>query len=345
MRKEKKDEKKKYFFYKKTGILFGVIIFIILASLIYLASKVIVDYYHNDESTIELFGKKIYLVDDDIDELNIKKDSLIIGDKDRKSSIQIFGIDKHEAEIIDNAHDYRNFDNYECDANSFVRILGSQIELLSKFYWVIFVIFVIYNIVYFILYKESIKDVFLILRRIQILALLILIFIILSNIGYIKNYSHSMTVNIKENQNGDYFDIDNVFIVTDDDLTWGQETSLNIFDNKFYGTNKIAPGVYGAYKFDVRNLSDYRIRYSINFSEDNDYKINLMYRLSKNGEYLNENYQDVTNLENVIINSNDIDEYVLEWKWVDNYNDTEIGENAENVIYILNIEINASYDV
>lgn len=141
---------------------------------------------------------------------------------------------------------------------------------------------------------------------------------------------------------GETIDTNIVFIVKDNKKTWNQSNEIDMFNNKFFRTNKMAPGVYGSYSFDVKNDSTFDLVYNMSFEEINSSGINLKYKIIKNGQYLNDEYEDISNLSNIDLAVSKTDTYVIEWKWIDNYNDTEIGENAENVKYILNIKIIAT---
>lgn len=132
------------------------------------------------------------------------------------------------------------------------------------------------------------------------------------------------------------------FEVTEKEKTWNQLQELSIFNNKYFnGQNKIAPGVSGSYEFKVHNKSKYNMRYKVKFSENNNYNINLQYKIKRNGQYLNTEYARIQNLnfDSISLNSYGTDVYTIEWKWIDSSNDTEIGNNAENVVYNLMINV------
>ena len=132
------------------------------------------------------------------------------------------------------------------------------------------------------------------------------------------------------------------FEVTEKEKTWDQLQELSIFNNKYFnGQNKIAPGVSGSYEFKVHNKSKYNMRYKVKFSENNNYNINLQYKIKRNGQYLNTEYARIQNLnfDSISLNSYGTDVYTIEWEWIDSSNDTEIGNNAENVVYNLMINV------
>lgn len=162
-----------------------------------------------------------------------------------------------------------------------------------------------------------------------------------NNIDYneITNTSNNLSNN---KSNGNINDDGIEFDVTENDRSWKQLQYLKIFNNNYFnGQNKIAPGLSGSYNFKVKNMSSKRMKYVINFYESNDYNINLKYKLKKNGEYIVSDYVSANNLssskQSLGISESDI--YTIEWKWVDSDNDTEIGENAENVKYNLAIKV------
>ena len=136
-------------------------------------------------------------------------------------------------------------------------------------------------------------------------------------------------------------------IITEKDKSWTELEHLSIFNNEFFkGENKIAPGVYGSYEFKVDNQSKSSIVYNIKMSENNSYKINLKYRVRKNGQYLNDEYVSADNLQILKqqLESYGKDTYIIDLKWFDSDNDTEIGKNAENVKYNLFIKIDGEME-
>lgn len=159
--------------------------------------------------------------------------------------------------------------------------------------------------------------------------------------GNFSTTSGGSSTNSNENT-GKVIDTDIEFIVTDSSKSWSQMENLNIFRNDyFYNENKIFPGMIGKYEFNVENKSKYNFKYKISFEEQNNYGINLKYKLIKNGQYLNNEYKSANELnhEECWLSSSSKDVYILEWKWVDNDNDTQIGENANNVNYNLKISV------
>ena len=75
--------------------------------------------------------------------------------------------------------------------------------------------------------------------------------------------------------------------------------------------------------------------------------MNIRYKLKKGDTYLIDHYvaYNELNLEDVVLNSKDSDDYYLEWKWVgdNDENDTSIGHTASStdVEYSLKITVEA----
>lgn len=135
--------------------------------------------------------------------------------------------------------------------------------------------------------------------------------------------------------------IDDIYVIMSENKTWGITETINVFNNKYYKESKIAPGVEGDYVFTVNNGLDHSVAYKMSLEEINNMDINMKYKIKLNGEYIVSEWTDISdiNLDAVQIERGTKDDYVLEWKWVDAENDTEIGISAENAIYIININI------
>ena len=69
--------------------------------------------------------------------------------------------------------------------------------------------------------------------------------------------------------------------VKDNNITWNESSSLKIFD-----VDEIKPGDSGSYEFSVKNNSDGNIVYNVNFTEKNQYTVNMLYKLKMNGNYV-----------------------------------------------------------
>ena len=118
----------------------------------------------------------------------------------------------------------------------------------------------------------------------------------------------------------------------------------NIFSNKYFNKkNLVAPGVSGIYKFKIINNRDSDIVYNINTIEDNEYNINLEYRLKCDNKYVISNWVSAEKLvsNDILLQSNKSHLYILEWRWPYESNrddiDTKIGEKG--ALYKLKITL------
>ena len=147
----------------------------------------------------------------------------------------------------------------------------------------------------------------------------------------------STTITIETTGSFDVYDKDHT------PLTWNGSNDLNIFTKSAYAMEgKIAPESSNVYQFMIRNTTDYKLKYKINFIETNSYHINMKYKLKKNDTYLVDHYVSANelNIDNMIININENDTYYLEWKWISSDNDNSIGANPE-AKYGIRIEVEA----
>lgn len=127
-------------------------------------------------------------------------------------------------------------------------------------------------------------------------------------------------------------------IVKDNTTTWEQNTNINIFN-----VDAVAPGDSGSYEFAVNNNTGGNVVYSIDFNEDNQYNVNLLYKLKMNGNYISgdENTwvnSSKLNLKNKILDAEYMDSFYLEWKWVDTDHDTIAG-TTPGAKYTLNVNV------
>lgn len=136
------------------------------------------------------------------------------------------------------------------------------------------------------------------------------------------------------------------FKVLQGETQWSELKELDIFKNSYFNDKSIiAPGVQGKYNFTVENESDSKFIYNIKFTEENPYKVNMVYKVKVNGNYVlgnNENWVKHSDLSrsNLLLNEKTKDLYTIEWKWEDNYNDTQIGE-TEGAYYKMHIKVDA----
>ena len=133
--------------------------------------------------------------------------------------------------------------------------------------------------------------------------------------------------------------------VSDKNLIWQSTNRLRIFENPLYDNDEvIAPLSSNSYVFYINNKTKYSINYKLTFNEINEHMINMKYRLKKNDKYLvgsSSNWvsYDMLNIQITNLNSKEKDKYILDWKWFDGNNDSEIG--AVDSRYTLNVLINA----
>lgn len=121
---------------------------------------------------------------------------------------------------------------------------------------------------------------------------------------------------------------------------------LDIFKNSYFKDESIiAPGVQGSYNFTVENESDTNFIYNVTFTEENPYQINMVFKVKVNGEYVLGNEKNWVkhgdlSRSNLLLNAKSNDLYTIEWKWQDNYNDTQIGE-TDGAYYKMYINVDA----
>lgn len=147
------------------------------------------------------------------------------------------------------------------------------------------------------------------------------------------------------NPGGNIVDNKDRFKILQGTESWKDLKSLNIFNNCYFNDNSIiAPGISGEYNFTVENYKDTKMKYNLNFIEQNIYNINMVYKLKLNGSYIAGNEREFVkcnelNKENLLINANTNDVFTIEWKWLDNKNDTQIGK-IEGANYRMQITLN-----
>lgn len=144
-------------------------------------------------------------------------------------------------------------------------------------------------------------------------------------------------------------DEDGVVYVDDKNGWYVYQKNLKIFENAaFEYTSKIAPGVSNSYDFKVHNETKNTVRYNIEFDEDSEYDINMLYRLKREGNYVvgsDTQWVRADQLASAMKNlaSDGVDKYTLDWKWPYESGrdalDTEIGENMTSE-YSLGIKVN-----
>lgn len=165
------------------------------------------------------------------------------------------------------------------------------------------------------------------------------------NVDIIDIDGDNITNDINENPNNniDKNKLDNNFIVKDNYTIWSNKR-LRIFSNQAYEYfSKIAPGVSNSYDFVIKNNNDFPVLVDISMKEVNPYSINMEYKLRSENSFLagsSFKYVSVNKLsqKNIYLKAHSSKLYSLDWKWIDSYNDTEIGEavdaNYKLLVYV-----------
>ena len=99
----------------------------------------------------------------------------------------------------------------------------------------------------------------------------------------------------------------------------------------------------------VHNFHQQIFKYNINFEEVNQYGVNMVFKIKRNGEYIAGNedtWLDKGTIDflNYKLNAKTEDLYTVEWKWEDAENDTDVGE-IEGANYKLNVKVTATQEV
>ena len=138
------------------------------------------------------------------------------------------------------------------------------------------------------------------------------------------------------------------FIVedTDERADWSEMEDIPLF----YGDgsyDEIVPGMSGSYRFLLVNENEHALRFGFEFDEENEYGIDLCFRLKRDGAYVRgeEDYISPAELgfENFTIEGQSESLFEVEWYWRDNDPvDTFAGENE--AIYRLLIEFRAEVE-
>lgn len=199
-----------------------------------------------------------------------------------------------------------------------------------------------------------------------IIIILFLLYFLIHKFGNINNHGLTPTGNVdifdigcncnccQDNKEKEVFNENDInkskiegLIVYDDYKIWDNK-ELRIFANPAYEyEKKIAPGSYNSYAFVIRNNNSFDVVVDINFIEDNPKNINLQYKLRNKGNYLigsNDNYTKLNGnkkITNIKLPAKSQLAYILDWKWVDSNNDTEIGFDITSK-YKLSILIGAN---
>lgn len=135
--------------------------------------------------------------------------------------------------------------------------------------------------------------------------------------------------NNKKMQSNDVIIYDDDIVYKDNEAQIFKHSSFNIVDNK------IAPTSRNSYKFIVRNGNSFNIKYNLVMKEENNYNINMRYRLKLRGRYVigdSDTWVKAEELQRIgiLLANNSYDTYTLDWCWFESENDTEVGTNVES---------------
>ena len=170
--------------------------------------------------------------------------------------------------------------------------------------------------------KEKKNERNFIVMQLILIALIIIIFLLVRNLGFIDHKSRIPTGNIdifdiifkKDCDNNCYGDNNNDnsnnnegnfantngsnnqtipedkdgVEVFDRQTEYSEDTQLRIFTNTAYYVvdSKIAPASENTYQFVIRNNNEFNIKYDLDLLEENKYNVNMKYRLKLNGVYV-----------------------------------------------------------
>lgn len=162
---------------------------------------------------------------------------------------------------------------------------------------------------------------------------------------FYRNVSNSQTNNsVNSNTSNSEEVVSNIddntpaVLFSNDDSVFSQN-----FDFKIFNVERIGSNDSGTYNFKIKNNVNGLVKYIISFDEQNDYNVNMMYKIKRNNEYVlgdENNYVkiDSLNLGDRLLEVGKIDEYTIDWKWinVDSYTDKAIVEGSK---YVLNAKV------
>ncbi len=138
-----------------------------------------------------------------------------------------------------------------------------------------------------------------------------------------------------------------LFVATEDGESWEDEETLPVFSNEAFGDAVGVPGMQGSYRFIFENRNEDTLVYSLTFSEENEYGIEMVYRLKRDGAYVSgaDGWLSAEELltEGLTIEPNSSTLFELQWYWRDNDEaDTAAGENG--AVYTLHILLSAQVE-
>ena len=135
-----------------------------------------------------------------------------------------------------------------------------------------------------------------------------------------------------------------LFIATENGASWEESEDLPVFFNDKFGDEKAYPGMSGSYRFVFENRNADKLEYSLRFVDQNEYGIEIVYRLKRDNSYIAgaSGYVRAEELgrEALTIEPESSTVFELEWYWRDNdAADTAAGENG--AVYRLKISLSA----
>ncbi len=161
-----------------------------------------------------------------------------------------------------------------------------------------------------------------------------------SNLENSNRNNSSINSNKITNSTIELYEDDGNFEINDKKQIWSKTTEIKIFDR-----DKVSPNDTGEYEFIINNNTIENLKYKIKFIEVNKYNVNMMYKLSRNNEFIAGDkdewlYYDKLNVDEKVLNTRKNDVYRLEWKWVDADNDTQVGR-TKGANYTINVLVEA----
>ena len=163
--------------------------------------------------------------------------------------------------------------------------------------------------------------------------------------GVIKGVSEGTTKLIVTTADGKYSSTATVTVKKEPSTPGEEVNEINVFRITNSSHEYVAPYDRGVYEFDVKNTINNDIVYKLSLEEENADRVNIKYKLKKNGVYIFGAQGWVTydkvKLEDVSLSAKATDNFELEWSWVSENNelDTQIGLKPERAEYILRIVV------
>ena len=211
--------------------------------------------------------------------------------------------------------------------------------------------------------KNNNKNAYIII--LLLILIIILLYLLIRSFGSIDNHGPLVPTG-----NVDIFEIECTCVdctksVSDDDLSKNElnvkPKELEVFDNyKIWDSKElrifsnpayeyesvIAPGSMNSYTFVVRNNNSFALEIDISFDIENEKNVNMLYKLRSEGDYYVGTIDEYDSIEDKTINKIKLPAksqkaFILDWKWVDSDNDTEIGFDIDST-YKLIINIGAN---